>query len=180
MDGFNSFDDDEIELPEDKGEVTDLADNGELESSEDTFDDDIDGLLGNYNGEADETEDSHAGEEVLYDDNGEPYYASDLVDEDETESEESGHESLSEDVEGSTVGSDEEDGLDTISEESVDSIDEEADSEEAEDDTSESTGEVATVRSDSFLDENGNVRVMDTEASGETFELIKIKYENLG
>lgn len=180
MDGFNSFDDDEIELPEDKGEVTDLADNGELESHEDTFDDDIDGLLGNYNGEADETEDSHAGEEVLYDDNGEPYYASDLVDEDETESEESGHESLSEDEDDNTVESDEDNGLETISEDSDDSLEDEEDSTEAEGDASDSTGEVATVRSDSFLDENGNVRVMDTEASGETFELIKIKYENLG
>lgn len=167
MDGFNSFDDDEIELPEDKGEV---------ESSEDTFDDDIDGLLGNYNGEA---EDGHAGEEVLYDDNGEPYYASDLVDEDETESEESGHESLSEDEEDSAVESDE-DNLETVSEGSDDSLDDVEDTAEAEDDASDSTGEVATVRSDSFLDENGNVRVMDTEASGETFELIKIKYENLG
>lgn len=155
MDGFNSFDDDDIELPED-------------------------GLLGNYkNGEADETEDSHAGEDVLYDDNGEPYYASDLVDEDETESEESGHERLSEDEEDSAVDSDEGD-LETVSEGSDDSLDDEEDNTEAEGDASDSTGEVATVRSDSFLDENGNVRVMDTEASGETFELIKIKYENLG
>lgn len=167
MDGFNSFDDDEIELPEDKGEV---------ESSEDTFDDDIDGLLGNYNGEA---EDGHAGEEVLYDDNGEPYYASDLVDEDETAGDESGHGSLSEDEEDSAVDSDE-DNLETVSEGSDDSLDDVEDTAEAEGDASDSTGEVATVRSDSFLDENGNVRVMDTEASGETFELIKIKYENLG
>jgi len=179
MDGFNSFDDDEIELPEDKGEVTDLADNGELEGSEDTFDDDIDGLLGSYkNGDADETEDSHAGEEVLYDDNGEPYYASDLVDEGETEGEESSHESLSEDEDDSldAVESDGS-GLDAVGE---DSVDEEEGSAEAEDDTSGSAGEAATVRSDSFLDENGNVRVMDTEASGETFELIKLRYENLG
>lgn len=167
MDGFNSFDDDEMELPEDKGEV---------ESSEDTFDDDIDGLLGNYNGEA---EDGHAGEEVLYDDNGEPYYASDLVDEDETAGDESGHGSLSEDEEDSAVDSDE-DNLETVSEGSDDSLDDVEDTAEAEGDASDSTGEVATVRSDSFLDENGNVRVMDTEASGETFELIKIKYENLG
>lgn len=167
MDGFNSFDDDEIELPEDKGEV---------ESSEDTFDDDIDGLLGNYNGEA---EDGHAGEEVLYDDNGEPYYASDLVDEDETAGDESGQGSLSEDEEDSAVDSDE-DNLETVSEGSDDSLDDVEDTAEAEGDASDSTGEVATVRSDSFLDENGNVRVMDTEASGETFELIKIKYENLG
>lgn len=173
MDGFNSFDDDEIELPEDRG---DLEGNGELESSEDTFDDDIDGLLGNYNGEA---EDGHAGEEVLYDDNGEPYYASDLVDEDETESEESGHGSLSEDEEDSAVDSDE-DNLETVSEGSDDSLDDVEDTAEAEGDASDSTGEAATVRSDSFLDENGNVRVMDTEASGETFELVKLKYENLG
>ena len=174
MDGFNSFDDDEIELPEDS---KDLEGNGELESSEDTFDDDIDGLLGNYNGEA---EDGHAGEEVLYDDNGEPYYASDLVDEDETEGEESGHESLSEDKEDSAVESDEDD-LDTASEDSEESLDDEEDAAEAEDDTSEdSEAKTATVRSDSFLDENGNVRVMDTEASGETFELVKLKYENLG
>ena len=180
MDGFNSFDDDEIELPEDKGE---LSENKELESSEDTFDDDIDGLLGSYSESSDDKDDSHAGEEVLYDDNGEPYYASDLVDEDETESEESGHESLSEDEEDSldAVESDEDDGLDTISEESADSLDEEADSEDSEDDTSEdSEAKTATVRSDSFLDENGNVKVMDTEASGETFELVKLKYENLG
>lgn len=177
MDGFNSFDDDEIELPE--SDSNDLGDSG---SHEDTFDDDIDGLLGNYNGEADETDDSHAGEEVLYDDNGEPYYASDLVDEDETESEESGHESLSEDEEDSAVDSDEEeDGIDSISEGSEDSLDAEEGSTEAEDDTSEdSEAKTATVRSDSFLDENGNVRVMDTEASGETFELVKLKYENLG
>ena len=187
MDGFNSFDDDEIELPEDgkdlsdSEELKDLEGNEERESREDTFDDDIDGLLGNYNGEADETEDSHAGEEVLYDDNGEPYYASDLVDEDETESEESGHESLSDGEEDSAVESGEADGLDTISEDSADSLDEEADSEDSEDDTSEdSEAKTATVRSDSFLDENGNVRVMDTEASGETFELVKLKYENLG
>lgn len=174
MDGFNSFDDDEIELPE--AGSNDLGDSG---SHEDTFDDDIDGLLGNYNEEADATEDSHVGEEVLYDDNGEPYYASDLVD--ETEDEESGHKSLSEDAEDSGVESDKEDGLDTIREESADSLDEEADNEEAEDDTSEdSEAKTATVRSDSFLDENGNVRVMDTEASGETFELVKLKYENLG
>lgn len=172
MDGFNSFDDDEIELPEDRG---DLEGNGELESSEDTFDDDIDGLLGSYkNRGADETEDSHAGEEVLYDDNGEPYYASDLVDEDEAEDTtedagfETGHASLSEDE-----TTEEEDGLEPVSEG--------ADIAEAEDDTSEdSEGGTATVRSDSFLDENGNVKVMDTEASGETFELIKLKYENLG
>ena len=116
---------------------------------------------------------------MLYDDNGEPYYASDLVDEDETESEESGHESLSEDEEDSAVDSDE-DNLETVSEGSDDSLDDVEDTAEAEGDASDSTGEVATVRSDSFLDENGNVRVMDTEASGETFELIKIKYENLG
>lgn len=171
MDGFNSFDDDEIELPE--AGSNDLGDSG---SHDDTFDDDIDGLLGNYNGEA---EDGHAGEEVLYDDNGEPYYASDLVDEDETAGDESGHGSLSEDEEDSAVDSDE-DKLETVSEDSDDSLEDEEDSTEAEGDASDSTGEVATVRSDSFLDENGNVRVMDTEASGETFELIKIKYENLG
>ena len=186
MDGFNSFDDDEIELPEDgkdlsdSEELKDLEGNAERESHDDTFDDDIDGLLGNYNEGADETEDSHAGEDVLYDDNGEPYYASDLVDEDETESEESGHGSLSEDEDDSVVGSDEEDGLGAISEDDEESLDAEEDTAEAEGDASDSTGEVATVRSDSFLDENGNVRVMDTEASGETFELIKIKYENLG
>ena len=169
MDGFNSFDDDEIELPkDDRGSLEDR----ELEEDENVFDDDIDGLLGGYREGAEETEDSHAGEEVLYDDNGEPYYASDLVDEDgegETEDAgfETGHESLSEDE------TEEEDGLDPVSEE--------ADSAEAEDDTSEdSEGGTATVRSDGFLDENGNVKVMDTEASGETFELIKLKYENLG
>ena len=176
MDGFNSFDDDEIELPE--------AGSKELDDSgsprEDTFDDDIDGLLGGYNEGAEETEDSHAGEEVLYDDNGEPYYASDLVDEDETESEESGHESLSEDEDDNTVESDEDNGLGTISEDSDDSLEDEEDTAEAEGDASDGTGEAATVRSDSFLDENGKVRVMDTEASGETFELIKLKYENLG